>query len=477
MKQASAVVAHRDALVTWARSSAASALLLIMAAAGLGCSFESETTPDPARPPNFVLIVVDTLRADRLDRGGDRKNTLPAFHRLRSESTDFPNARSTSSWTLPATVSLFVSQLPSQHGVTAWGSSMGEEHATFVEALREAGYRTGGWSANHLIREERGFGRGFEVFELVTHPEWKFGMPPQHPHAFALAEHLTSRALAWLDETRAASADDPFFVYLHFMEPHTPYLCPPQGGEACRAVAMTLNRHLVTTFWDFDDEQASLISGFYDSDIERMDSALDQLYAALAERGLLENTWLILTSDHGEMLGEHDLYVHGNALYEEALRIPLFVRTPRPGNTRSTGPVSLIDIAPTILEAAGIDPPAAFRGRSLGPALKARLLDPQPIVAELLPLRDEASKHYRHVLAVTSGSNKLVLGVDGKLERFDLAADPAERVALAAEMRDLEAYLSQAGVEFRHLEDLSKEVPKPSPEALEDLKALGYVQE
>jgi hypothetical protein len=106
-----------------------------------------------------------------------------------------------------------------------------------------------------------------------------------------------------------------------------------------------------------------------------------------------------------------------------------------------------------------------------------RLLDSRPIVAELLPVRDEAGKHYRHVLSVTSGSTKLVLGVDGALERFDLASDPAERVALPAELSDLEAKLSEAGVEFRHLDDLPKKVPEPSPEALEELKALGYVSE
>ena len=109
---------------------------------------------------------------------------------------------------------------------------------------------------------------------------------------------------------------------------------------------MDLNRKLAAKFWDFDNEQASLINEFYDADIERMDSGLDHIYTALDGRGFLENTWLILTSDHGEMLGEHDLYVHGNALYEETLRIPLFIRPPNARNASSSTPVSLIDIAP-----------------------------------------------------------------------------------------------------------------------------------
>jgi len=472
-----AVIKARSAAATCAHSAAATALLLITAAVGVGCSPESQTKPDPAPRPNFVLIVIDTLRADHLSFAGDRKNVLPAFGRLWSESIYFPNARSTSSWTLPATASLFVSQVPSQHGATAWASPLGKEHTTVVETLREAGYRTGGWSANHLIREERGFSRGFDSFELVTHPQWKFGTPPQSPYAFALAQDLTAKALAWLEETAAASGDDPFFIYLHFMEPHTPYLCPPGAGDACRSAAMDLNRHLASTFWNFDSEQASLINKFYDGDIRRMDSGLDHFYTAFEEVGFLENTWLIVTADHGEMLGEHDLYIHGNALYEETLRIPLFIRPPNPRKTSSTTPVSLIDIAPTILDVAGIEPPAAFEGRSLRPALEGRRLDPRPIVAELLPLRGKAGKHYRHILSVTSGSTKLVLGIDGTLERFDLSEDPSEGVPLPAEMSDLEAYLSQAGVEFRHLEGLSKEVAEPSLEALEHLKALGYVHE
>jgi len=477
MKRVSAVIEGRGTAVSCVRSMAAAAVLMITAVVGVGCSPESETKPDPASRSNFVLIVIDTLRADRLSFAGYRENDLPAFDRLRSESTYFPNARSTSSWTLPATASLFVSRVPSQHGATAWPSQLGNEHTTLAETLRNAGYRTAGWSSNRLITEQRGFHGGFDTFELVADPDWKPGTPPQSPYLFALAEDLITKALAWLEETSAATGDDPFFIYLHFMEPHTPYLCPPDGGPDCRSAATYLNRHIAATFWNFDSEQASFISKFYDSDIRRMDSALDRLYTALDERGLLENTWLILTADHGEMLGEHGLYTHGNALYEETVRIPLLIRAPNPRNGSSTTPVSLIDIAPTILDVAGIEPPAAFKGRSLRPALEARPLDPRPIVAELLPVRNVRHRNYRHVLSVTSGSTKLVLGIDGTLERFDLSEDPAEGVGVPAAMSDLEAYLSQAGVEFRHLEALSKEVAEPSAEAVEELKALGYIHE
>jgi arylsulfatase A-like enzyme len=466
------LIKTRSVAATLRRLLGASALLMATASIGVSCWREAE----PAPPPNFVLIVIDTLRADRLGFAG-HESVMPTFDRLRSESTYFPNALSTSSWTLPATASLFLSQYPSQHGVTAWASHLADEPTTLVEVLRSAGYRTAGWSANRLITEKRGFRRGFDTFELVSHPQWKFGTPSQSPYAFAFAEDLISKALAWLEESSTAEGEDPFFLYLHFMEPHSPYLCPPAAGDECRKAAMNLNRHLAVAMWNFDGEEASLISGLYNSDLRRMDAALDQLYRALAEGGFLENTWLILTSDHGEMLGEHDLYIHGNALYEETLRVPLIIRPPNPREAIESTPVSLIDIAPTILEAAGIEPPTPFKGRSLYPALEARPLHPRPILGELLPVRDEKNRHYRHLLSVTSGSTKLVLGVDGVLERFDLSEDPGEEVPLPAEMSELEARLSEAGVDFRHLEALGASVPELSPDVIEELRGLGYIHE
>ena len=374
------------------------ALLVSTASIAAGCKPE----PPPPRP-NFVLVVVDTLRADRLHFAGYAKEITPNFDALRAESTYFPNAHATSSWTLPSTISLLVSQVPSRHGVD-WSSSslVDAEQTTLVELLHDAGYRTGGWNANLLLTEGRGFNQGFDSFEVVHHPEWYRGIPGNSPHAFASGADLTSRALAWLEERPLSKDDVPFFLYLHYMEPHTPFLCPAVAGDACRPTAETLNRRLVQGKWGFTASQSGLIQELYDADVRRMDETLGRLYRDLKERGFLENTWLIVTADHGEMLGEHDLYVHGRALYEETVRVPLLSAAfSRRG--RET-PISLIDVAPTILDLAGIEPPPSFDGRSLRSALEEVPLHVRPVVAELLPVHDEPPPHHRHLLSVTRGT-------------------------------------------------------------------------
>jgi arylsulfatase A-like enzyme len=439
-----------------------------MAFVAAGC--ESEP------PPNFVLLLVDTLRSDGVRPAGHETEIAPNFAALRAESTVFPNAYATSPWTLPSTASLFLSQVPSQHGVTRWGSILGDGHTTLVEVLRGAGYRAGGFSANHLVTAERGFFQGFNTFEFMAHPKWTPDTPKHSQYAFAKGHHLISKALAWLDAAPRTAEKAPFFLYLHIMEPHTPYLCPAAAGDDCRATAERLNHLLTLAMWTFTESERALIRELYDADVRRTDAALAGLYSGLDERGLLENTWLILTSDHGEMLGEHDLWMHGHALYEETLRVPLLIRSPSGRGATANAPVSLVDIAPTVLDLAGIRASAQFKGRSLRPALEARPMRSLPIVAELLPVRDEPDRRQRHLLSVTHDETKLVLGIDGTLERFDLSMDPSEEAPLPAEASEIEALLSEVGVAFRHVEALSESGPEPTPEMIEQLKALGYLQ-
>lgn len=454
---------------------AAAALLAAAAILAGSCLPEPKPAAPPPRP-NFVLVIADTLRADHLHFAGYGKADSPDLDALRSKSTNFPNAYSTSSWTLPATVSLFLSQLPSQHGVVTWGSTLTDEQTTLAEMLHDAGYRTGAWTANLLLPEERGMNQGFDDYELVTHPKWVRGAPFQGEHSFALADDLSSKAIAWLEETSASDDGAPFFVYLHYMEPHTPFLCPPTAGDDCRRAATVLNRRLAQVKWGFTDYESRLIKNLYDTDVKRMDESLGRLYRDLEEKGFLENTWLIVTADHGEMLGEHGLWVHGRALYRETVRIPLLVCGPSRNASVVNSPVSLIDIAPTILDLAGIDAPASFRGLSLRGALGGGSLPLRPVAAELFPVHKKPIRMHRHLLSITRGDTKLVVGVDGKLVRFDLATDPGEQEPLSADWGELEKLLSEAGIEFDRTKLLSRGVPELKPEILENLRSLGYVQ-
>jgi arylsulfatase A-like enzyme len=432
--------------------------------------------PERSPRPNFIVIVVDTLRADHLHYAGYPKNFSPHFDALQAESVWFSNAYAPCSWTLPSVISLFLSQHSSTHGKVSEGSRLSPEQTTFIERLQAAGYRTGGWTANRLMSTDRGLDRGFDQYRLLLHPEWWVGIQATSKLSFAPASLVTERAIAWLRRDVVPAPHVPFFAYLHYMEPHTPYLCPDIGGQPCREAAAKITQLLLSYKWEFTPSQLDLLKGFYAADVARMDAALGDLFAELEAISVLDNTWVILTSDHGELLGEHGMYVHGNTLYQPALRIPLLIRPPSREGLRVDAPVSLIDLAPTILDLAGIAvPPSFFAGRSLRTALEGGSISPRPIVAELFPLSLGNKQKHRHRLAVMDGEQKILLRTDGELERFDLVNDPDEEAPLPASNAELQELLRASEISF----DLSKQVepngPEASPEMLQHLRALGYI--
>jgi arylsulfatase A-like enzyme len=420
--------------------------------------------------------MVDTLRTDRLHFDGYANSATPNFDQLQHRSTSFSSAYSTSSWTLPAIASLFLSQHASTHGVSTWGSRLSSEQVTFVESLRAAGYRTGGWTANFLLPRGRGLERGFAEYELVKHPRWRPKTAPFTESAIAEGRDLTQKALAWLGDSDGPDPAAPFFVYIHYMEPHTPYLCPPSSKKGCKAQAEEVNRRLLAVQWRFRPDQKALIQQLYDADIARMDAVLADLWRELETSGLLENTWVILTSDHGELFGKRGMYVHGRTLYQPLIHVPLLFSSPSRDGSILKVPVSLIDVAPTILDLAGVEVPPTFQGRSLRAALEDRSLSALPVMSELFPVTWKRNPMHLHLLAVVDGDTKLVMGVDGTLERFDLQQDPQENHPRTATDAELNELLAAAGVPSRSTIGKAKDVPEPSPEMVEELKALGYIQ-
>ena len=201
------------------------------------------------------------------------------------------------------------------------------------------------------------------------------------------------------------------------------------------------------------------------------------LLEVLAGTGIADDIWVVLTADHGELLGEDGMYMHGRTLAEPLLHVPLLFRAPEGRGMRVDTPVSLLDVAPTLLDLAGVAAPASFRGRSLRPALEGRAIAALPLVAELHQLRPVADPLRRHVLAVRQGAEKFVLAPDLSLQRFDLDADPAEVRPLAADRARFEALLSAAGLDFDASAYSREDLPSPTPEMVEQLRRLGYIAE
>ncbi len=324
--------------------------------------------------PNVLLIVVDTLRADRLGTYGYGRPTSPNIDReLAGKGVTFETAYSQSPWTLPSMISLFTSRYP--------GELLGDDPSTFAlpvdletlpERMRGLGYRTAGFAANALLQERNGFARGFDTYYFPT---------VQRDHR-RHAENVTSRALDWL-ATQESSR--PFFLYLHFMDPHDPYdnsdmvdgRSPFYPDDDGKLVGIGIDAFLEAEKRRDDPtsgvaaDDVAHFSALYDMEVRYLDRAIGELLAAIPPR-VLADTLVVFTADHGEELYDHGWWLHARTVFEELIRVPLIARWDRrlPSGRRASGTVRLLDLTPTIMSAAGGDASAVWAGVDLLPYLE-----------------------------------------------------------------------------------------------------------
>ncbi len=410
-----------------------------------------------------MVVVVDTLRLDRLGFADASAPPTPHFDRLRAESVWFAEAHANSSWTLPSMASLLLSQRPSEHGVSGWGSRLSSDQRTLPDVLRGAGYRSAYFTANRIIAGERGFVDRFDAGGLIEDP--RFSGALEEAHAFAPADDVAGAALAWLDEAR--SSGSPYLLLLHAMDPHAPYPCAADAAPECAAQVRELNAKLLGFDWAFSDEEVARVAAHYDAGVVATDAALGRLLDALDERGVLDDAWLVLLSDHGELLGEAGLYLHGRSLARALVRVPLLFRPPGGGAAlRVDEPVSLMDVAPTLLELAGRPVPDGFRGVSFAAALRDGAVAPRPVVLELPQVRPVEDARRQHVFGLVHAGETWLRGADGSVTR---GATPAPE-------EELSALLDRLGVAFDAKAYGAGDRAEPSAEMLEALRRLGYVE-
>jgi arylsulfatase A-like enzyme len=467
----------------------------------------------PARP-NIVLVVLDSVRAANCSAYGHGRSTTPHLERLAQSGALFEQATSVGCWTLPVHASLFTGLYPSRHGVTISAEALSTDVPTLAERLANAGYRTACFSNNAYISDASGMTRGFEHVDdiwRVTNPRG-VSLPRLSQRIKALerrgpllrpivgllrrakrlratwkawrsrrdsgAEYTNGRIRDWL----ADSADGrPFFIFVNYMEAHEPYLPPypfnrrfvPGRFNPWRIVQSAGRREeILAQEGRRRAEDLEILEGLYDGTIAYADERVRELTDVLDAAADSDATLLAVTSDHGDAFGEHGHLGHRLTLYEELLRVPLVIRYPRmfqPGSRVAT-PVSIGDLFPTILAAAGLDAGADSDFRSLADGVEAR-----PIIAE-----NTGPKSIGGLLSRTyrDGDTKLLWRGDGKHELYDLGADPGERRSLAgddpATVRAFEDRLER----WRHTMDdrrVSTADADYDEETLERLRGLGYV--
>jgi len=324
-----------------------------------------------AERPNIVLISLDTLRADHLGAYGYSKPTSPNLDKLAKEGVVFEKAWTQAPWTLPAHMSVFTSMMPSQHGVDSVGRVLPQNITTLTQTLQQAGYNTQGIVNNGHMRAHWGFDRGFDGWQ-------EFAVDTDAGNC----ENITEEAMGWLSKR---DSDKPFFLFMHYYDAHDAY-GPPAKYREMFGSTITANEARGLT-WSARDPQSTLPSeaakaqliGAYDGEIAWMDEQLGKLFAKLPA-----NTMIVIFSDHGEAFEEHGWTLHGATLYEEETRVPLIVRMAdgSKAGTRVESPAALLDIAPTILGAAGVEAPAQFTGMNLAGAINGEAQPARVILSE-----------------------------------------------------------------------------------------------
>lgn len=438
------------------RAGAAAALLAAVAALPAACG--------RPRPDSVLLVVVDTLRPDHLGAYGYERPTSPALDDWAAEGRLFERAYATSPWTLPSVASILTGLEPARHGAggpradtekrsfTALADGVG----TLAEWLAADGWATAAIVNNPFLHEKFGVARGFESWDYAVAGRTRSRR----------ADEAVDAALTWLDGV----GERPWLLVLHLFDPHlaydapAPYLGRFTGGEppAERRRRPSWIRERVRQ-GDFD---LAPLAGAYDEEILFVDGQLERLRRGLEERGLAGRTLVVLTSDHGEELGDHGGFEHGHTVYDELLRVPLVLIGPGVEPGRSREPASLLDVAPTILEALGREVPRELPGASLlGPRPRARTL-----VAErtLYGEEEKAAIRWPWKLLWAPRSDEVRL--------FDLATDPGERADVAAREPEVAARMKAL------LETLERVGARTQggaaaldAETERELRSLGYV--
>jgi len=341
--------------------------------------------PPPTNAPNVLLITLDTLRADHLSSYGYARKTTPNLDRLAERGVLFEFAFANSSWTLPAHASLLTGRLPSEHGAD-WRSPMDAGIPTLAETFSAAGYRTGGFVANNLyLGQEWGLARGFSRYEAhgsallddlqrtvlgtkmlkVILPRLGYLDIPGRKRAGTVNQEFFD----WLDGFQGW----PFFAFLNYLDVHDPYVTlDPYHSKFSsdvthgEAINFQFQAHAFRRKHDLSSQDVTREINGYDGCLAYLDAEVGALLSELERRGLAKNTLVIVTSDHGEAFGNHDLFGHGNSLYLETLHVPLILVWPGkvPAGARIPQVVGLEQIPATVQELLAL-PGENFSGDSL----------------------------------------------------------------------------------------------------------------
>lgn len=426
-------------------------------------------------PPNIILITVDTTRADRMGFMGSKLGLTPNLDKLARDSVVFTRAYCQAPLTAPSHATILTGTYPQFHHVGNFGVMLAQDLPYAPAILKAGGYRTAAFVGALVLDPESlapGFGRGFDTYDAG------FGHPTpgaDRYHTFERrAGEVVANALAWLDkiglnknhDSLKQPRADSFFLWVHLYDPHDPYE-PPEPYKTRYASAP------------------------YDGEIAYADSAVGKFLEELRTRGIYNGAVIAVMADHGEALGDHGEETHGFFLYDETIHVPLLIKLPdaNSGEKQSAGKrvetrVELVDVLPTILQAAGIAVPREVQGESLlalmtSPAESAAASPSSPAFEDRQAYAETDYGHQAYGWASLQSlrTGKYLYVKAPRQELYDQSVDPNAEHDLSAASTAVASTLAERLEAFRQKTSSSREAPKASvnPEARQKLAALGYV--
>jgi arylsulfatase A-like enzyme len=437
--------------------------------------------------PNIIVIIMDTVRQDRLSCYGYSRETSPNLERLSKTSRVYDNAYSTSGWTAPAHASLFTGLYPIAHGTTQKNWTMDKDLTTLAEILSAVGYKTFAVSENPWLSKLFHFDQGFSEY----YETWRIrNESPEENLAFELFSRFVNQA----------EKGRPFFAFINFMAAHNPYNSSHQFfGHFTSDKSIYCTDNSWQGFFlgrrKFSPQEIQQLNEHYDEEILYVDYLVGRIADLLVEKQIWDETVFVVTSDHGENIGDHGLMDHVFSLYQTTIKIPLLIHYPGlfPADTRDEQFVQILDIFPTLLGIVGVDSERIrFQGlditKSDPRAERAVICEydyPQQVLSNYSKEERESedlAKFKRRIKSIIFHGHKFIWADDGKYELYDLGRDPGETVNLidAAESLEIKTDLqNKMDIFIKNYQTagLRKESSKKiDEETKKALRSLGYVR-
>lgn len=431
--------------------------------------------------PNLVVITIDTLRADHLSCYGYPKPTSPRIDDLAAKGVLFEKTFSPEPQTLPSHTSIFTGMHPRHHKSITHESQVDDKLVTLAEILKSRGYKTAAFISSHALDSKYNLTQGFDTYWEI---QKEYGLAVrQNSHARGI-DLTTDAVLSWLKDHQG----DRFFLWVHWFHPHRPYI-PPEEYRSRFAGPYRENVGSAPDFimkvWrekiHLPQEDVDYLRGCYDGEIAFTDYQVGRLLDELGSLGLMGNTIIVLTSDHGEILYEHEYYFgHDIGLYDECLWVPLVFYGPGiiGEHVRIGEPVESVDIMPTLLDLLELEKPQGMDGKSLLPLIAGgKRQSPTYFFSETFPFPEKEQP--RHAVRIQNAKLIWKETKTGEIEKqfFDLSKDPAESINVYSAQDPLCAKLDS--ILKGWIEPLGLH-PAPIPSARQTgrwriLKSLGYV--